>query len=129
MDPFKFEKLYQRILRELGFKQVYATIPSRDGGIDGKEVFRFGNVLSFHVMFQCKRCKGSISPSGIRDFRGGYDGRAYKGLFITTRSYSGEARKETKKAGTYPINLIDGEQLMDIMQNLKLVFLYRWSHE
>ena len=51
--------LVQRILRESGFTQVDVTGGSGDGGIDGIGVMRLGGFLSFRVLFQCKRWKGS----------------------------------------------------------------------
>jgi restriction system protein len=58
MPAAAFERLCQRLLRESGFTQVEVTGKSGDGGIDGKGVVRIGSVLSFHVIFQCKRYKG-----------------------------------------------------------------------
>ncbi|MCB9433515.1 MAG: restriction endonuclease [Ardenticatenaceae bacterium] len=55
MDPSAFERLVQRLLRESGFIQVEVTGKSGDGGIDGKGIMRLGGLLSFHVIFQCKR--------------------------------------------------------------------------
>ena len=43
---------------------------SGDGGIDGKGIARMAGVLSFHVVFQCKRYQGAVSASQVRDFRG-----------------------------------------------------------
>jgi restriction system protein len=120
MDPAQFERLCQRVLRELGFINVEVTGRAGDGGIDGKGVLRVGGVLSFHVLFQCKRYRGSISPSQIRDFRGSLMGRADKGLFITTGTFTREATREAQRDGASPIDLIDGTQLMDIMKDLEL---------
>lgn len=82
MRPDGFERLAQRILRESGFTQVIVTGKSSDGGIDGKGIARVNGFLSFHVLFQCKKYKGSNTPNLIRDFRGAMQGRADKGLFI-----------------------------------------------
>lgn len=91
-----------------------------DGGIDGKGILRISGLLSFHVIFQCKRYKGSISPSQIRDFRGAMQGRADKGLFITTGSFTREAVREATRDGAPPIDLIDGELLCEKLKELKL---------
>lgn len=120
MPPDNFERLCQRVLRELGFVNVEVTGRSGDGGIDGKGVVKIGGVLSFHVVFQCKRFKGGVSPSFIRDFRGATEGRADRGLFITTGYFSREAKKEAQREGTKPIDLIDGFQLADNMKDLGL---------
>ena len=120
ISPAAFERLAQRILRESGFSQVEVTGKSGDGGIDGKGIVRVSGLLSFHVIFQCKRYKGSVTPSQIRDFRGAMQGRADKGLFITTGNFTREAIKEATRDGAPPIDLIDGELLCDKLKELKL---------
>jgi len=120
ISPDAFERLCQRILRESGFTHVQVTGRSGDGGVDGKGVVRIGGMLSFHVIFQCKRYKGCISPSVVRDFRGAMVGRADKGLLITTGTFTREARKEAQRDGTSPIDLIDGDDLVLMLKELGL---------
>jgi restriction system protein len=120
ITPAAFERLAQRLLRESGFFQVEVTGKSGDGGIDGKGIVRVSGLLSFHVIFQCKRYRGSVTPSQIRDFRGAMQGRADKGLVITTGTFTREAIKEATRDGAPPIDLIDGELLCDKMKELKL---------
>lgn len=120
ISPSAFERLSQRILRESGFVQVEVTGKSNDGGIDGKGIIRLSGLLSFHVIFQCKRYRGSVSPSQIRDFRGAMQGRADKGLFITTGTFSREAIKEATRDGAPPIDLVDGELLCEKLKELRL---------
>lgn len=120
ISPAAFERLAQRLLRESGFFQVEVTGKVGDGGIDGKGIVRVSGLLSFHVIFQCKRYKGSVTPSQIRDFRGAMQGRADKGLVITTGTFTREAIKEATRDGAPPIDLIDGELLCDKLKELKL---------
>ncbi len=120
ISPSSFERLAQRLLRESGFIQVEVTGKTGDGGIDGKGIVRINGFLSFHVIFQCKRYKSSVSPSQIRDFRGAMQGRADKGLFITTGTFTREATKEATRDGAPPIDLIDGELLCEKLKELKL---------
>ena len=47
-------------------------------------------------------------------------GRADKGLFITTGSFTREAMKEATRDGAPPIDLIDGELLCDKLKELRL---------
>lgn len=61
-----------------------------------------------------------MSPSHVRDFRGAMAGRADKGIIITTGTYTAEARREATRDGVHPIELIDGEKLLDMLQNLEL---------
>lgn len=120
ITPAAFERLAQRLLRESGFFQVEVTGKAGDGGIDGKGIVRVSGLLSFHVIFQCKRYKGSVTPSQVRDFRGAMQGRADKGLIITTGTFTREAIKEATRDGAPPIDLIDGELLCDKLKELKL---------
>ena len=76
--------------------------------------------MSFHVLFQCKRYKGSVSASEIRDFRGAMVGRADKGLFITTGSFTPAAVKEATRDGAPPIDLVDGDVLGEKLKELSL---------
>ena len=78
MQADAFERLCQRLLREAGFIQVEITGRSGDGGIDGRGVVKLGHIISFHVHFQCKRYKDSISSALIRDFRGAMVGRGIR---------------------------------------------------
>lgn len=120
ISPAAFERLAQRLLRESGFFQVEVTGKSGDGGIDGKGIVRVSGLLSFQVIFQCKRYKGAVTPSQIRDFRGAMQGRADKGLVITTGTFTREAVKEATRDGAPPIDLIDGEILCDKLKELNL---------
>jgi len=117
--PAAFERLCQRLLRESGFVKVEVTGKSGDGGIDGAGVLRM-NLISFQVLFQCKRYSGSVSSGTIRDFRGAMQGRADKGLIITTGSFTADARKEATRDGAPAIDLIDGESLCLLLKDLKL---------
>src|SRR5690606_37676028 len=94
MLPESFERFCQRILRESGFKKVVVKGRSGDGGIDGEGILEINPLISIKVIFQSKRYKDSVSPSYLRDFRGAMQGRAEKGLFITTGRFSQEAKLE-----------------------------------
>lgn len=120
VSPDAFERLAQRLLRESGFVQVEVTGRTGDGGIDGKGIARIHGFMSFHVIFQCKKYQGSVSAGEIRDFRGAMVGRADKGLFITTGTFTPAAIKEATRDGAPPIDLVDGEQLAEKLKELKL---------
>lgn len=120
MEPDAFERLSQRLLRELGFTNVEVTGKSGDGGIDGVGVIKIGGVLSFHVVFQSKRYNGNVSSNAIRDFRGAMIGRADKGVFITTGTFTRDAKQEAQRDGAPPIDLIDGNDLAGHLKSLRL---------
>lgn len=120
LDPSGFERLVQRLLRESGFIHVEVTGRTGDGGIDGKGIARIHGFMSFHVLFQCKRYKGSVGAGEIRDFRGAMVGRADKGLFITTGSFTPAAVKEATRDGAPPIDLVDGDELAEKLKEFSL---------
>lgn len=129
MKPDAFERLAMRLLRESGFVQVEVTGRSGDGGIDGKGIIKLQGVLSYHVVFQCKRYKESVGSGAIRDFRGAMIGRADKGLFITTGTFTRDAIKEATRDGASPIDLIDGDNLVDMLKQLRLGVTVRMVEE
>lgn len=120
LEPAQFERLAQRILRECGFTQVDVTGRSGDGGIDGKGIIKIAGLVSFHAMFQCKRYQNSVTASHIRDFRGALQGRADKGIFITTGFFTKDSKKEAHRDGAPPIDLIDGDDLANKLKELSL---------
>jgi len=128
IKPEQFERLIQRLLRESGFSQVEVTGRSGDGGIDGKGILRLDGLLGFHVIYQAKRYSGAVSPSQVRDFRGAMVGRADKGLFITTGTFTSPAAKEAIRDGAPPIDLIDGDQLVDKLKELSLGVISQTVH-
>jgi restriction system protein len=125
MDPAAFERLSQRLLREAGFIKVEVMGRSGDGGIDGTGVLRV-NLLSFQVLFQCKRYSGSVGAGAIRDFRGAMIGRCDKGLFITTGTFTMDAQREATRDGAPAIDLVDGDHLCELMKSYKLGVDIEW---
>lgn len=120
IEPSQFERLCQRLLRESGFVEVKVLGRTGDGGIDGAGIIRLQGMVSFRVLFQCKRWHTPVGASVVRDFRGAMVGRADRGLLITTASFTRDAQKEATRDGAPPVDLIDGDQLVDLLRQLKL---------
>jgi len=122
LPPAAFEKLCQRLLREAGFQQVEVTGRSGDGGIDGRGLLKINRLLSIQVVFQSKRYQANspVTVSQIRDLRGAMAGRTDKGIFITTSTFTAEARKEALREGVPPIELVDGQKLVMMFEELEL---------
>lgn len=112
MNPYGFERLTQRVLRECGFSQVEVTKKSGDGGIDGTGKLKINGIFSFKVAFQCKRYSGLVGSGAIRDFRGSLTTDIEKGVLITTGTFSKAAKEEASNSGKQQIDLIDGEELI-----------------
>ena len=120
LPPEGFERISQRLLREAGFEKVVVTGKSGDGGIDGHGILQINPFVSFNVLFQCKRYKGSVSGSHIRDFRGAMMGRADKGIIITTGRFTLDAKREARRDGVPPIEIVDGDKLVEMFERLEL---------
>ncbi len=122
LPPAGFERICQRLLRESGFQQVVVTGKSGDGGIDGHGVLEINPLVTFRVLFQCKRYGDNkpVTPSQVRDFRGAMQGRADKGLILTTGTFTTDARKEATRDGAPPIELVDADKLITMFERASL---------
>jgi len=120
LTPKGFELICKRLMTEIGIENVQIVGGANDHGIDGTGLIRINDVVSFTVIFQCKRFKETVSPSYIRDFRGTMQGRADKGIFITTGRFTTESKKEANRDGVPPIELIDGEKLVNLFEKYEL---------
>lgn len=129
LPPEGLERLCQRLLREADFEQVTVTGRSGDGGIDGIGILEVNPFVSFKVLFQCKRYQGSVSASAVRDFRGAMTGRTDKGLILTTGSFTADAKREAVRDGAPPIELVDGEKLLELFEKLELGLKPRTTYD
>jgi restriction system protein len=120
LPPSGFERFSQRLLRESGFQEVTVTGRSGDGGIDGVGILQVNPLVSFKVLFQCKRYAGQVAARQVRDFRGAMQGRADKGIILTTGRFTPDAKKEAVRDGVPPIELVDGEKLVTMLEQLEL---------
>jgi restriction system protein len=86
-------------------------------------ILRVNTLVSFKVLFQCNRYRGTVTPSQVRDFRGAMSGRADKGIILTTGGFTQDARKEAVRDGVPPIELVDGVKLVDMLEELGIGLL------
>lgn len=133
LPAFGFEKLCKRLLTEIGINDIIITGGSGDQGIDGKGIVKLNNVVSLNIVFQYKRYIETVSPHHVRDFRGAMQGRGEKGLIITTGRFTKEAKNEASRDGVTPIELIDGDRLVELFEKhhlgLKPVIVFEIDYE
>ncbi len=120
VTPSGFENICKRLLREHGFEDVQVTGGSHDGGIDGYGTLELNPFVSIKVLFQCKRYKGTVSRAQVGDFRNAMIGRAEKGIIMTTGTFSEDAKREASRDGAPPIELIDGQKLINLFEEKEL---------
>lgn len=129
LSPSGFEKLCRELLREHGFENVVVTGGSHDGGIDGYGTLEMNPFVSFKVLFQAKRYKGSVSRAQVGDFRNAMIGRAEKGIILTTGTFTNEAIKEANRDGAPQIELVDGEKLITMFEKVELGLIPKTIYE
>jgi len=133
LTPTGFEKLCKRLLTEIGINEITITGGIGDQGIDGKGIVKLNDVVSLNIVFQCKRYKEVVSAHHVRDFRGAMQGRGEKGLIITTGRFSKESKNEANRDGVTPIELIDGDRLVELFEKyslgLKPVTVFEIDHD
>jgi len=117
-SPAFFEKLVVELLVKMGYGGSLedagkAVGRSGDEGIDG--IIKEDKLGLDAVYIQAKRWSGSVGRREIQQFAGALQGqKAKKGIFITTSSFSKEARDYAAKIENR-IVLIDGEELVKLM--------------
>ena len=62
----------------------------------------------------------ALPPKEIRGLRRAMDGRAEKGILLTTSTVSIHARAEAERPGAAPIELVDGLKLFDMFKKYEL---------
>lgn len=120
LSPEGFERLCKRLLHEYGLEKVVVTGKSHDGGIDGMGLLRLNSFVKLKVLFQCKRVRKGVSRAQVGDFRNAVMGRAEKGILLTTGWFSSDAEKEANREGVIPIELADGERLVELFEAKEL---------
>ncbi|MFA0964706.1 restriction endonuclease [Roseivirga sp. BDSF3-8] len=120
VSPEGFEYICMELLREHGFVSLSVTPKGADGGIDGFGVLEINPFVTMKIAFQSKRYKGSVSRAQIGDFRSAIMGKAEKGIMITTGTYTRAAQQEASRDGATPIELIDGEKLIQMFEKVEL---------
>lgn len=121
LTPGGFEQLCKRLLTELGLMQLRAVGQAGDRGIDVEGHLRINSVVSFRVGVQCKRYAdgNKVTPKDVREFQGAL-GPFDRGIFMTTSVLTQQAEEQATAPGYKPIDLIDGERLVELLIESRL---------
>jgi restriction system protein len=57
------------------------------------------------------------------------EGRAEKGIMITTGTFTVEATKEARRDGAKPIELVNGDDLVELFETLELGLVPRTTYD
>lgn len=121
LEPVRFEKLVIRLLLKMGYGSSVdnagvQTSLTNDGGIDG--IIKEDQLGFSNIYIQAKRWQpdSKIGRPEVQKFSGALSGeKAQKGLFITTASFTNEAKDYVKDLHNQTIVLVDGNQMMRLM--------------
>ncbi|MCA1695696.1 MAG: restriction endonuclease [Actinobacteria bacterium] len=117
LSPAGFENLCKRLLTELGLVQLRTVGQAGDRGIGVEGHLRVNAVVTFRVGVQCKLYSdgNKVTPRQIREFQGAL-GPFDRGIFMTTSVFTPQAEEQAGSPGYKPIDLIDGERLIELLQ-------------
>lgn len=120
ISPGAFEQLVVDILLAMGYggaeERGIVTQASRDGGIDG--VIDQDALGLSKIYVQAKRYgeKNTVGRPAIQEFVGAVHAEGTQGVFITSSSFTTDAREFAKKlSGSTSVVLVDGDQLARLM--------------
>lgn len=114
---YEFEEFLKEYLIKMGLDEVQVTQRSRDGGVDltaiRKGVGDFSEIDITHYYIQAKRNspRSKISVNKIRELKGTIP-FGYKGMFITTSDFTGDAASEAINDPSKPVVAINGKSLV-----------------
>ena len=124
MPPRNFEFFIKELLVATNsYDEVEVTQYTNDGGIDlkAKRKIQIGEMDLFTIeeVFQVKRWKHNVPTGKINDFVSAMEqDRASYGTFITLSDFSNGAYKIVDNVSYAKIiTLINGQQLLDIVEN------------
>jgi len=112
----KFEELILRLLEAMGFEETEQTSLTNDKGVDVRGILRSNPLSVVKVAVQAKRWKNNVGSGIVRNLRGSLlIGDAEQGIIITPSNFTPTAKDEANAPGKTPIQLINGEQLVDLL--------------
>lgn len=123
-SPEFLEKIVLRVLHAMGYGDSTDDLQHLggvgDGGVDG--VIRQDKLGLDEIYVQAKRYnQGTVGRPEIQSFIGALTGKhASRGVFITTGSFTKDARDFAKTIPNFRVVLIDGEELVTLMIHHKV---------
>jgi restriction system protein len=126
LSPADFERVVEELIIKLGYGASADEVRAKlrhgagDNGIDA--VIKEDRLGLDLIYIQAKRYKegASIGRPDIQAFVGAMDNAVRKGLFITTASFTAQAREYAAARGERRVGLIDGSELARLMIELRL---------
>jgi len=125
IDAFAFEKIIVSLFRQLKdiTHQISGTKKTGDGGFDFYGTFNLPRPLNYKISFlgEVKRYgrNTAIDPKTLSRLVARLNRKEY-GIFVTTSYFTPQAQKEVL-SDAYPVHLISGQDLLNIMKDLNVI--------
>jgi restriction system protein len=113
LPPYEFQELVADLLRAVGYHVSWIAPPGKDGGVD---IVAWSDPLGTkppRIKVQVKRLGASITVGDLRAFMAVL-GDEDVGLFVTTSSFTADARTEARNQASRRVTLIDLERLVEL---------------
>jgi restriction system protein len=118
--------LIKDLLAAMGYEDIQVTAATNDKGVDVTAVSQQG-ITTVKEVIQVKRfTKGNVTRPVLDSLRGGlhrFD--AFQGSIITLSDLAKGAKDAAYEKGAAPITLINGEKLIDLLIENKLILKRR----
>ncbi len=118
LDGVEFEEYLEELLVKIGYDNIVPRGRRRkhDKGIDLFCELKYGiNRIKTAVQAKCKKTHNKIGPKDIYYLREcTLRDKCSQGVFITTSSFTRDAKAAAREQGMLPIRLIDGDELVDL---------------
>ncbi len=95
------------------------------GGYEGSRLVRSSVEREFIIIGEAAAALARIAPEAF----GAITRARRKGIILTTGTFTAEARREAVRDGVPPIELVDGEKLLDLFEKLELGLKPRTAYE
>lgn len=113
MPPYEFQDLVADLLRAMGYHVGWVAPPGKDGGVD---ILAWTDPLGTRpprIKVQVKRLASSVSVGDLRAFMAVLSDEDV-GLFVTTGTFTADARAEARNQASRRVTLIDLERLVEL---------------
>ena len=117
MNPYEFQDLVGALLRAMGYYTEFIAARGKDGGID---IIAYQDALGLktpRIKVQIKHYPTNpIAVDALRSLKGILHSGEDVGLFVTSGSFSAEAKKLSRESNIH-IKLIDGPALVELWKS------------
>lgn len=125
LNPFEFEKVIVSIFKQMPeiTHHISGTKSTGDGGVDFFGTFRLPQPVNYEIGFrgEVKRyaASTSVDPKSVSRLVARLNRKEY-GIFVTTSYFTEQAQREVLQ-DHYPVHLIPGIDLVNMLKHLRLV--------